>query len=84
LVLIIMDAAILPQPGADYPLVLGQTLRNQPADLCYMRYDFKPASVARQGEGNMSIDGSEVSMHMHAHGSHQDHGASQSDSNVLQ
>ena len=57
-----MEAAILPQPGADYPLVLGQTLRDQPADLCYMLYDFKPASVARQGEGNMSIDGSEVGM----------------------
>jgi RNA polymerase II transcription elongation factor len=75
LVLIIMEAAILPQPGADYPLVLGQTLRDQPADLCYMRYDFKPASVARQGEGNISIDGSEVGMHMHAVTVHKDHGA---------
>jgi hypothetical protein len=60
-----MQAAVLPQPGADYPLVLGQTLRDQPADLCYMRYDFKPASVARQGEGSMSIAGSEVGT-MHA------------------
>ncbi len=68
---------MLPQPGADYPLVLGHTLRDQPADLCYMRYDFKPASVARQGEGNMSIDGSEVSTHMHALASHHHHGALQ-------
>jgi hypothetical protein len=59
-----METATLPQPGADYPLVLGQTLRDQPADLCYMRYDFKPASVARQGEGSMSIAGSEVRTRM--------------------
>lgn len=59
-----MQDPILPKPGVDYPLVLGETLRGQPADLCYMRYDFKPASAARQGEGSMSIAGSEVSLHM--------------------
>lgn len=46
--------------GVDYPLSLGETMQGQLADLCYMRYEFKPASAGRQGQGQVSIEGSEV------------------------
>ena len=46
--------------GKEYPLLLGDSMQGQPADLCYMRYDFKPASAHRQGMGHVSISNSEV------------------------
>lgn len=57
-----MDVPMLPQAGVEYKLNLGETMRGQPADLCYMRHDFKPASASRQGQGSMSIDRSEVAL----------------------
>ena len=53
-------ASALPQPGTAYPIELGSSFAStsSPDDggLYLLRYDFKPASAGRTGEGSLRLD----------------------------